>query len=154
MIRYFLVFTCLLLCNSCCNKKICPGDELPGIVVKIAPAPQSPETVILYTLENEKVDSTFFQIDKDNSSFRFFPMNDFDDNNVGLRQFVIRYNNKSDTAHHISAVFKDVEFVCDSRWGCGRGLGTKKTTIKKLIHFSFLCQGKTHSLRDTVRLSW
>jgi hypothetical protein len=153
MIRYFFICTGLLLFNSCCNKKFCPGDELPSIAVKMTHAPQSNETVTLYTLENGKVDSTFFQVYGDNASFNFFPMNDFDDVNVGLRQFVIRHNNKLDTIRQVAAVFKDVEIVCDSRWGCGRGLGKEKVTLKKLIHFSFLYHGKTHAVSDTVILN-
>jgi hypothetical protein len=140
-----------LLCNSCCRKTHCPGDELPTITIKMSQPIHEIEIVTLYTLENGKVDSTFFHVYGDTASFNFFPMNDFDDANVMQRQFVLRHKNKSDTISHVAAVFRDVEIACGDRWGCGRR-GNNKQMIKKLMHFSFLYRGKKHKLGEPAIL--
>lgn len=152
MTKRILVLLLAMALSYCCNKKSCPGDELPRIVVKIQGMVQNSETAILYKLESEKKDSTFIQIDNINPSFYFFPVNDFDDADAAARQFVIRHGNKRDTIDHILVNFKDEEMVCDSRWGCGRGTGKNKTTIKKLGHFSFLYHGKSYGINDTLFL--
>ena len=137
--------------GGCCKKKACAGDELPVITVKIAPVLQNQETVMLYTLEGEKKDSTQIPVDKDQPWFNIFPMHDFDDTQVGARQFIIRHQGRTDTIQRVAAVFRDFEIPCDNGWGCGRaGNGTQ--TIKKLMFFNLLCRGKNHAARDTVFL--
>jgi hypothetical protein len=153
MNRLLFICTCFLFCSSCCNKKLCPGDELPIIIVKIPETSQGNKTVTLYKIDNLTIDSSFIQISDAKNSFPIFPMDDFDDKGLDFRQFIIRYNNRSDTVRDITAKFQGVEIVCDNRWGCGRGLGNKKTTLKKLIQFGFLCRGKSHGLNDTLVLN-
>lgn len=152
MSRYFFICLCILLCGSCCKKRSCAGDELPRINLKFSGVWQN-QTITVFTLENGKTDSAFISLDMNNPACQIFPMNDFDDANVGARKFIIRYGNKMDTIQHVAAAFNDLELVCNNGPGCGRK-GNETVTVKKLVKFAFLCKGEIHFLRDTVHLSW
>ena len=147
-----LIYLFIILMSGCCNKKACPGDELPRIVVKIPTMVNDNETVTLYQLDMGKRDSAFFQVMKTEPFFSFFPLNDYDDPGLGSRQFVIRHGNRIDTIQHITGVFRNDDIVCDGRWGCGRGFGNNKTTVKKLVDFSFLVRSKKFGVGDTLNL--